>query len=278
MHIMDHRLIFDIGMNNGDDTAYYLHRGYRVVAVEADPTLVKTCEFRFSSEISTGALTIVNKAISTQHGEADFWICDQLSEWNSFDKESATRNGYTARHVRVPTIPLGTLFSEYGVPYFLKVDIEGYDPVAIREIDPTNAPPFVSMEIGSAEDFLLLQSKGYTRFKCVQQGCFQEVISPTLSLPSAFSAFLVQAKSSTLANRLRQIYRRLRPAKPNPLTDEDWSFAPGSSGPFGDDAPGEWRTMEEALHAWLSQKLGHKLGYRKNSIELSLWFDVHAAR
>ena len=28
-------LIYDVGMNNGDDTAYYLHKGFRVVAVEA---------------------------------------------------------------------------------------------------------------------------------------------------------------------------------------------------------------------------------------------------
>lgn len=275
---MESRLIFDIGMNNGDDTAYYLHRGYRVVAVEADPTLAKACELRFHAEISKGFLNIVNKAISSEFGEADFWICDQLSEWNSFDKESATRNGYTARSVRVPTLPLSALFAEYGVPYFLKVDIEGYDPVAIREIDPTNAPQFVSMEIGSAEDFMLLQSKGYTRFKCVQQGCFKEVTSPNLSLKSALSALVVRAKSSSLANRLRQSYRNLNPAKPNPMTHGAWEFAPGSSGPFGDEAPGEWRTLDEALHAWLSQKLGHKLGYRENSIELSDWFDVHATR
>jgi hypothetical protein len=30
-------LIFDIGKNNGDDTAHYLSNGYRVVTVEADP-------------------------------------------------------------------------------------------------------------------------------------------------------------------------------------------------------------------------------------------------
>ena len=29
--------IMDVGAHNGDDTAYYLHRGYRVVAVEASP-------------------------------------------------------------------------------------------------------------------------------------------------------------------------------------------------------------------------------------------------
>lgn len=32
-------LIFDIGANNGDDTAFYLKKGFRVVAIEADPAL-----------------------------------------------------------------------------------------------------------------------------------------------------------------------------------------------------------------------------------------------
>lgn len=33
-------LVIDVGMHNGDDTAYYLHRGYRVVAIEANPAWV----------------------------------------------------------------------------------------------------------------------------------------------------------------------------------------------------------------------------------------------
>ncbi len=33
------RLVFDAGMNNGDDTAYYLFRGFDVVAIEANPAL-----------------------------------------------------------------------------------------------------------------------------------------------------------------------------------------------------------------------------------------------
>jgi len=36
------RLIFDIGFNNGDDTAHDLERGFSVVAVEANPLLVVT--------------------------------------------------------------------------------------------------------------------------------------------------------------------------------------------------------------------------------------------
>ena len=32
-------LIFDIGMNNGNDTDFYLAKGFHVVAVEANPFL-----------------------------------------------------------------------------------------------------------------------------------------------------------------------------------------------------------------------------------------------
>ena len=30
-------LIFDVGCNNGDDTDFYLRKGFRVVAIDADP-------------------------------------------------------------------------------------------------------------------------------------------------------------------------------------------------------------------------------------------------
>ena len=180
--------------------------------------------------------------------------------------------------MRVHTVPLLDLLKEFGVPYYLKVDIEGHDPVAIRDIDPENAPPFVSMEIGSVEDFILLQSKGYTRFKCVQQGCFKETRSPELSFKSAFSASIVRLKSSSLVCDLRTRYRRLWPTNSSSAPEAGWSFPAGASGPFGNDAPGPWVSLDEALHAWLSKKLGHKFGYTPDSIGIREWFDVHATR
>ena len=33
-------LIYDVGMHNGDDTAYYLHKGFRVIAIDANPAMV----------------------------------------------------------------------------------------------------------------------------------------------------------------------------------------------------------------------------------------------
>ena len=93
------------------------------------------------------------------------------------------------------------------------------------------------------------------------------------------SVLIARAKSTPLAHGLRARYRQLRPARRNPASRPGgWVFPRGSSGPFGDEAPGEWLTLNEALHAWLSQKVGHKLGYCASSIERQAWFDLHATK
>jgi FkbM family methyltransferase len=47
---MNPKLIYDVGMHNGDDTAYYLRRGFRVIAIEPNPALVATAAERFRRE------------------------------------------------------------------------------------------------------------------------------------------------------------------------------------------------------------------------------------
>jgi hypothetical protein len=41
------KTVYDFGMNNGDDVAYYLAKGFRVVGVEANSSLVDKCRIRF---------------------------------------------------------------------------------------------------------------------------------------------------------------------------------------------------------------------------------------
>ena len=55
-------LIIDVGMHDGTDTAYYLAKGFRVVAVEANPALVRAAQDRFSVEIDEGRLAIIAAA------------------------------------------------------------------------------------------------------------------------------------------------------------------------------------------------------------------------
>jgi glycine/D-amino acid oxidase-like deaminating enzyme len=53
--------MFDVDTNNGHDTAYYLQRGFRVVAIEADPTLAAGAE-RCASAVAAPTLAVVPDA------------------------------------------------------------------------------------------------------------------------------------------------------------------------------------------------------------------------
>ena len=83
-------VIYDVGMNNGDDTAYYLSLGFRTVAIEANPELVKYAKARFAHEIASGRLIILNIGIADREGELPFWICETNSRWSSFDRTYAS--------------------------------------------------------------------------------------------------------------------------------------------------------------------------------------------
>ncbi|HUG45529.1 MAG TPA: hypothetical protein VMK31_03330, partial [Sphingomicrobium sp.] len=61
-------LIFDIGVCNGDDSAYYLHKGYSVVGVEASPLMIPLLERRFRSEIEEGRYELMPMAIAQSEG------------------------------------------------------------------------------------------------------------------------------------------------------------------------------------------------------------------
>ena len=59
------RLVYDVGMHRGEDTEFYLRRGFDVIGIEANPQLVEMLREKFRSEIRTGRVTIIGKAIAT---------------------------------------------------------------------------------------------------------------------------------------------------------------------------------------------------------------------
>ena len=56
-------LIYDVGAHKGEDSDFYLRLGFRVVAVEANPTLVDKLKQRFPDEISNGKYILVENAM-----------------------------------------------------------------------------------------------------------------------------------------------------------------------------------------------------------------------
>src|SRR5262245_9861267 len=169
------KLVYDVGMHNADDTVFSL---------EADPGLAAQTNARFASELRSRRLTILNVGIAEKAGFSPFWIRADCSVWNSFDPTIAGRNGGVTPYVVVRTATLGEMLDEWGVRYYLKIDIERNDLLCIPQLIERPLPRFISVESecgGDDEDLdpaqsltmlKLLHKVGYRRFKLIYQEDF----------------------------------------------------------------------------------------------------------
>lgn len=175
-------LVFDIGLHLGEDTAFYLRKGYQVAAFEANPALVAHCRERFSKDIGDGRLTIHEGVLKANAAERSvpFYVNARNTVWGTAVTAWRDRNAHafaaSSTAIQVRTVDLAAVIGQIGVPYFAKIDVEGSD----REILEGFAqfpvrPPFVSIEstmesLDALEDEIhLLKSLGYRRFKALQQ-------------------------------------------------------------------------------------------------------------
>jgi FkbM family methyltransferase len=259
---VEDRLVYDVGVNDGRDSAYYLHKGYRVVGIEAHPLLAEQLRRRFAAEIAEGSYTLLDVGIAEQEGEAEFWICDSISEWSSFHREIAARQGSPHHSVSVRTRPFSDILTEYGVPYYCKVDIEGNDRLCLAALSVDRKPQYLSIEMSHSqggEDLELLKDLGYTRFKLVSQRSWAQPIGvllyATSRLPQKMRRYVLSAE------------RRLKGVP----SDGSWHFQTGSSGPFAEQTPGPWRGFSHVYEVW--QRL-HDLTDGRST--LGNWFDIHA--
>ena len=162
-------LIYDIGLHVGNDTAYYLSEGYRVVAIEANPVLVEHCKQRFAGALENGTLRILPIGIAETEGMLPFYINPRNSEWSAFDREVAFRDG-EGLTLDVPAMRLENIFAHYGVPYFLKTDIETGDRhvlTALETLEKKSLPYYFSIEAHKLEYLARMCVMGYTQFKVV---------------------------------------------------------------------------------------------------------------
>jgi hypothetical protein len=74
-------LICDVGLYDGEDTAYYLSRGYNVVAIDANP-MSERARLRFAPETVARHPTLLNVGVPETPGVTNFWI-SEVPEWSS---------------------------------------------------------------------------------------------------------------------------------------------------------------------------------------------------
>lgn len=280
-------VIWDVGANNGDDTAYYLHRGFRVLAIEADPSMISLNEQRFATEIAQGRLTLLNIAVAAERTVAPFWICEGRPLWNSFDRAVATRDGRVARAIELEFWPLRDVIAKHGVPHYLKLSLHGDEHICLADLTPETAPKYLSLELPRdvqlAEQIVeRLVGIGYSGFKVIDQTNQKIAAAPLRGLS-------LGARLRRAAVRHPRLYRACKPVwdslQGGPAAEAadgrgaagpgGWTFPAGSSGPFGEDTDGVWQPSGEALVNWKAAVFGNGNGRDPN---LSLWHDLHAAR
>jgi FkbM family methyltransferase len=257
-------LIYDVGMHNGDDTALYLARGFRVVAIEANPMLAELGAKRFGLELAAGRLEILNVGVGAGDGVADFWVNDQNDEYSSFVKEVGCRNGSPCHSVQVRCLPFERILEQHGVPYYLKVDIERGDVHCLRALERPDLPRYVSVEAHSLEYLCILSQLGYNRFKCIDQ------LSHNHPGDRPDNESLRGRLSSAWLHLWREFVRRGLGRKP---MVNGHHFPMGSSGPFGEETAGKWQTLEEVAYSWLHYEMGQK---KRGDLNMRGWFDFHA--
>ena len=175
---MQKDLIFDLGMHDGSDTDFYLRKGFRVVAVEADPDFAADGAKRFAEAIGDSRLVIVNKAVASKPGKINFYRSTN-SLWSTISEDNrllATNKGAPTEQLVVEAVTSADLIREFGVPYYLKIDIEGLDLIALSGLQEIEErPKFVSIE-SSRRDLKAVKAElaafaalGYDRFKVVPQ-------------------------------------------------------------------------------------------------------------
>ena len=292
---MNHRLIYDVGMHNGDDTAHYLELGYRVVAIEANPQLAEQARRRFEVDINANRLVLLNVGVADRAGVMTFWVNRKNSEWSSFDHASATKHSPDVEAIEAPVVPFSQVLDEYGVPHFLKIDIEGNDLLCLQALNANDLPRYVSVEAHTIDRLLELRRLGYDMFKCVNQiwqNAPERAFKGRIGHANGLSRYRA-GRSESLRSMLRTLkhrsphlplvsnaYHAWRNGGPSPTpswrdTLPKGRFPIGSSGPFGEDTYGPWQSFEEVAFDWLGLKLGRP---ECSSLTQPGWFDFHAKR
>lgn len=146
-------LIFDIGANDGHKTAAFLEIAKKVVCCEPDPRSFHTLQTRFRSKKNRVAL--VNKAVSNHQGEASLSIHHGGSAFNTLNKkwidilekdnlQRWNEKIHFSESVSVKLITLDDLIDQYGIPDFIKIDVEGSELQVLKGLN--TKVPLLSFE------------------------------------------------------------------------------------------------------------------------------------
>lgn len=267
------QLIYDIGMHSGRDTEFYLKKGFSVIAVEADAKHIANAKKKFENEIEEGRLVIIDKAIAPAGvDEITFYVNDKFDDWGTIKPDWNRGMSSDFKNVTVKTVQLQSIIETYGMPYYMKIDIEGSDMLCLQSLQQMNASPHL----------LSIELLTPSNYKGQKMDCL-EIICSLYAL--GYRKFKISDQS-----RLRYV-KCPRPALEGDYID--FNFEGGFvSGTFGKELTGPFMSVDEVSKKYLDyfysppllsfdllKKIIEKTGiatFKRNTFYRGGWFDLHA--
>ena len=223
------KIIYDFGANNGDNIPYYLLKSDLVIAVEANPELCNLIKNRFNKEIEDKKLIVENCILISKISSLTnkFYLHKERHLLSQFPKpEPELLNKFN--EVTIISKNVIEIIKKYGEPYYIKIDLENYDHIILKEIFINNIKPkYISAESTFIDIYCLMFLLGeYKSFKLVNGDNVQFVYE--------------KKKIETLTGK------------------EEYSFPVNSAGPYGNDIIGPWISPENFFHLLAHKGLGWK--------------------
>jgi FkbM family methyltransferase len=160
--------VFDVGANHGEYADCFAREGARVVAVEPNPAFRPRLDALSNYETVTPEYV----AVGASPGTAKLNICSQSlystlasadSKWMAESPDYAEVKWVD--QVEVPVVTIDMLVDKYGLPAFVKIDVEGFELEVLSGM--SGNPRYISFEYGVRRKEIaqgcisLLQKRGY---------------------------------------------------------------------------------------------------------------------
>ena len=153
----DRKLIFDIGANGGSKAIIFSYLADQIISVEPSPGAVQILRQRFERRPN---VVVVESGVGAQAGAAEFYMFDDADACNTFSlKWKDSLSASAAAEIRsqkdvkktidVSIVTLDKLIGRYGVPDYIKIDVEGYELNVIKGL--STSVPIVSFECNLPE-------------------------------------------------------------------------------------------------------------------------------
>lgn len=140
-------LVFDVGANIGVKTRAFLSLGARVIAVEPNPTCVESIRSDHRHALASGQLHVEPLAVASRNGEVALTRYSESAVTSGsaeFIRYLQDHDWATLDTVVVQSVTLDDLIARFGVPGFIKIDVEGMDAEVLRGL--SRRPRYLSFE------------------------------------------------------------------------------------------------------------------------------------